>query len=176
MEVFEFAFLTWNREEERLEVLVELPNAKIVEEAPVLLTPWHLFDFDLASLTVMTPYLMSPQRGFSFGMALLWADETESDPATWMGDVTARYDGTEQRLGHDTLRYELTGSALEGSRSTGPYGALWLDDDDGHIVEAAFPMPNHPGYTDFLLRLERVSDGGSAEWDELLNAHYQDCE
>ena len=55
-------------------------------------------------------------------------------------------------------------------------GRLWLDSEDGHVVDAVMPVPNHPGYTDFRLRLLNVSDGGEAEWAALLRAHFEGCE
>ena len=50
-------------------------------------------------------------------------------------------------------------SAFEIDLSTGKEGRLWLDEEDGHVVDAIMPVPNHPGYTDFRLRLLDVSDG-----------------
>jgi len=171
----EFAFLTWNRIEARLDIRVALPDMEIIEETEVPTTPWHLFDFDLASLTVMTPHLADPQNGFAFGMPLVWTDPEAGDPLTWMGNVQATYEGREDHLGADTRRYTLTGSAFAGPRATGTTGTLWLDATDGHVVDALFPVPNHPGYTDFRLRLLNVSDGGEAEWDALLRAHFEGC-
>jgi hypothetical protein len=43
------------------------------------------------------------------------------------------------------------------------------------VVEASFPVPNHPGYRDVLLKLNKVSDGGAAEWTALLKAHFAGC-
>jgi len=171
-----FAFLEWDRENAQLDILVQFPDMELREEAPIPRIPWHLFDFDLASLTVMTPHLADRETGFDFGMALVWADQSAPDPLTWMGDVVATYAETTEHLGTETQRYELTGSAFEGVRSTSPNGSLWLDARDGHIVDAVFPAPNHPGYTDFRLQLHRISDGGAEEWDALLRAHYADCE
>lgn len=171
----DFAFLAWNQNEARLDIRVALPDMEIIEEAPVPRTPWHLFDFDLASLTVMTPHLARPEDGFAFGMPLVWTDPEASDPLIWMGDVQATYDGREDHLGADARRYALTGSAFTGPRATGDAGTLWLDAADGHVVDALFPVPNHAGYTDFRLRLLIVSDGGEAEWAALLRAHFEGC-
>ena len=172
----EFAFLTWNREAGQLEMEVRLPQMTIEDAAKIETKPWHLYDFDLASLTVMTPHLANPQAAFSFGMALLWADPTNPDPLFWMGDVVATPDTEKEHLGYDARRYALSGSALDGDRSTGEQGVLWLDAEEGHIVDAVFPTPNHPGYTDFRLRLDRISDGGLTEWATLLRAHFEACE
>ena len=174
-EHMEFAWLNWDQAAGRVDILVQFPDMELREETPILSTPWHLFDFDLASLTVMTPHLAAPDSGFEFGMALVWTDPSAVDPLTWMGDVSASYTGNERREGIDTRHYVLTGTALAGETTTGDTGDLWLDLDDGHVVEAIMPMPNHGGYTDFHLRLLEVSDGGLDEWTRLLAAHYENC-
>ena len=172
----EFAFLEADPAGETLNLLVQLPEQEIRNEAPLGSPHWTLFDFDLASLTVATPHIDARRDGFEFGMALLWADPAADDPLVWMGDVKAHFEQDEPHLGARTERYRLTGSAFEGQRSTGSDGTLWLDAAEGHIVDAVMPAPNHPGYTDFRIRLMRISDGGETEWTELLRAHFADCE
>ena len=172
----EFAFIDWDQANDALSLEVRLPQMTITDTAQVQNRTWHLYDYDLASLTVMTPHLADPDRAFDFGMALLWADPSNPDPMFWMGDVTATPDGQAEHLGHQTRRYVLSGSALTGERATGGEGALWLDAEEGHIVDAIFPTPNHPGYTDFRLRLDHVSDGGPTEWEALLTAHFANCD
>ena len=152
-------------------MVVRLPDMEIRNEFDIASSHWHLFDFDLASLTAVTPYLADPETGFGFGMALLWADPSAPDPLVWMGDVTASPTG----LDHGEYSYALSGTALTGDRSTGPAGTLRINAQEGYITHAAFPVPNHPGYTDFELNLLRVSDGGAAEWEALLRAHWADC-
>lgn len=171
----DFAFLDWDKSNDRLSVTVRFPDGEFKDDAPVESVPWHIFDFDLASLTVATPHLRAPEKGFSFGMALIWTDPSESDPLSWIGAVNAVYAGEETRLGTRTRKFDLTGSALTGPRSTGGEGALWLDAAQGHIVDAVLPVPNHDGYKDFRLRLIKVSDGGAEEWESLLRAHFEGC-
>jgi hypothetical protein len=91
----DIAFLDWNKAENRLDIRVALHDMEIREEAPVGSMPWHLYDFDFASLTVATPRLADPARGFSFDMAMAWNDPSAGDPMTWMGDVRADYAGEE---------------------------------------------------------------------------------
>jgi hypothetical protein len=171
----EFAFLTTNAEADAVDMLVRLPDMEIRDQATIRSPHWHLYDFDLASLTVATPHIDSRRDGFDFGLMLLWADPNGDDPLFWLGEVEARYVALEERLGVRSERYELGGSAFEGANSTGPSGTLWLDAAEGHVVDAIMPVPNHPGYTDFRLRLLRISDGGEAEWRTLLTAHFADC-
>ncbi|WP_291843027.1 hypothetical protein [Maricaulis sp.] len=170
-EVMEFAFLEQNEAGDRMDMVVRLPDMEIRNDVEIASPHWHLFDFDLASLTAVTPYLRDPGAAFDFGMALLWADPSAPDPLVWMGDVTASPTG----LDNGEYSYDLSGTALTGERSTGPAGTLRINAREGYITHAAFPVPNHPGYSDFELNLLRVSDGGAAEWDALLRAHWADC-
>ncbi|MBD3337229.1 MAG: hypothetical protein GF355_17080 [Candidatus Eisenbacteria bacterium] len=172
--VHRFAYLTWNSTADTSHIRVELPDTLIRNEAQVARVPWHVYDFDLASLSAMTPHLIDPTRGFSFGLALTWTDPSVSDMYTWLGEVTAEYEGEEVRLGAATLRYTLTGSAFAGGRATGDRGELWLDARDGHIVEAQLPIPNHVGYRDFRLRLLDVVKSTDAAWKARLRAHFAD--
>lgn len=172
----EFAFMTWNKATDMIDIVVKLPDGELRNEAKVETRPWHLFDFDFASLTVATPHLSSRAGAFTFGMPLAWVNPEVDDPFIWMGDVAARYERDEERLGVASRRYELTGSALTGERSTGANGTLWLAAEGGHVVDAILPVPNHDGYKDFRLRLLKVSDGGEGEWTNLLRAHFADCE
>jgi hypothetical protein len=172
----EFAFLELNPETGKVDMLVKLPDMELRNDVEIENDNWILFDFDLASLTVATPHLDNPESGFGFGMALLWADPSVPDPLFWMGDLTAEHVGQESHLGVVADEYRLTGSAFEIDLSTGDEGRLWLDAEDGHVVDAVMPVPNHPGYTDFRLRLLDVSDGGEVEWTALLRAHFEGCE
>jgi len=172
----EFAFLELKPETGKVDMLVQLPDMELRNDVEIETANWTLFDFDLASFTVATPHLDNPEDGFGFGMALLWADPSAPDPLFWMGELTAEHVGQANRLGVMADEYRLTGSAFEIDLSTGDEGRLWLDGKDGHVVDAVLPVPNHPGYTDFRLRLLNVSDGGEVEWTALLRAHFEGCE
>lgn len=171
----DFAFLTWDKDASQLNVYVKFQEGEIREEAPIEMTPWHLYDYDFASLTLATQHLASKTADFSFGMALVWTDPEIEDPLVWMGDVKARYAGHETHLGAQTRRYTLSGSALSGKRKTDGEAVIWLDAIDGHIVDARLPVPNHAGYKDLRLKLLKTSDGGAREWRALLKSHFEGC-
>lgn len=176
----EFAFMTLDPIGKKLDMVVQLPDMEIKDFAPIAVAPWHLYDFDFASLTVATPHLKFAENGFTFGMSLLWADPSIDDPLTWMGNIEAVYEAREFHLEIDTLKFNLSGTALagsapDGSIPTSQMGSLWLDKKDGHIVDVILPAPNHPGYSDFRLKLLSVSDGGEKEWFEKLSNHFKGC-
>jgi len=165
-EVMEFAFLTHDREAGQLNTAVHLPDQTLTFETPTSDGPLHLYDFDLASLTALTPYLVNPQAGLSVNFALMWADPANPS-VTMMGEETFVFDGRQPGETGDVLTYAASGALGEGY--------LWLDAEDGHIVEAAFAEPNHPGYDSFRLRLTGVTDTDAEGWQQHLTAHYEDC-
>lgn len=127
-----------------------------------IVRPWHLYDFDLATLT------HTAEAAFAFGLALVWPDG--DDPLRYLGRADATFVRTELHRGVRALRFEVAGPAL-GERG----GPIWFDAKDGHIVEVRWGLPNHAEYADFALVLDRVEDGGDAAWRSLVRAHHAGC-
>ncbi len=165
----EFAVLTYDAAARRLDGRVETPNGPIQLTLNVPDTPWHIYDFDLASLTITAQYRPSRRANFSFGMPLLWPDGG-ANPLRYLGRADLRFVRAERHNGRRAWRFEAGGPAF-GNRG----GPIWFDAADGHILEASWGIPNHSEHRDFRLRLIRVSDGGAAEWRRLLTAHFEDC-
>lgn len=165
----EFAVLTYDAVARRLNGRVDTPNGPILLTLDVPDTPWHIFDFDLASLTVTAQYRPKRRANFSFGMPLLWPDGG-ANPLRYLGRADLRFVRAERRNGRRALRFEAGGPAF-GSRG----GPIWFDAAGGHIIEASWGIPNHSEHRDFRLRLTRVSDGGAVEWRRLLTAHFEGC-
>jgi hypothetical protein len=128
-----------------------------------------LFDYDLASLNVALQE-KRPRGDFSFGLALVWPGQSSAKFFRYMGRVDARHRGTENHLVRQTRRFDLTLAGAKPGR-----GTLWSDAATGIIVDAEFDQPNHPGYRDLRLKLDRVEPGGQSAWDALLKRHYRDC-
>src|SRR5690349_10421316 len=162
----EFAVLTYDPAARRLDGRVETPNGPIILTSNVADTPWHIFDFDLASLTITAQYRPNRRANFSFGMPLLWPDDG-ANPLRYLGRAELRFVRAERHSGRRALRFEAGGPAF-GTRG----GPIWFDARDGHILEASWGIPNHSEHRDFRLLLTRVSDGGEAEWRRLLTAHF----
>ena len=165
----EFAVLTYDPVARRLDGRIETPNGPILLTLNVADRPWHIYDFDLASLTITAQYRPNPRADFSFGMPLLWPDGN-ANPLRYLGRAELRFVRTERHNGRRALRFEAGGPAF-GDRG----GPIWFDAADRHIIEASWGIPNHAEHRDFRLRLTRVSDGGLAEWQRLLSAHYEGC-
>jgi hypothetical protein len=148
-----------------------VPTGELRQSVAVGDRPWHLYDFDLASLTAVPPPEVKARRNFSFGVALVWLGEDPADLLRYLGRADARFVREEQREGRRTLRYQIGGPAFEGALG----GPLWLDSRGGFVVGAELGRPNHAEYRDFKLRLTGMSRGEKA-WKRLLTAHFERCQ
>lgn len=154
----------------RIDARLSAPTGELRQTVAVPHRPWHLYDFDLASLTASPPAEVKGRRDFSFGVALIWLGEDPADFLRYLGRADAHFVREEMHYGRRTLRYEVGGPAFEGALG----GPLWLDPREGFVVGAELGRPNHAEYRDFKLRLTGLRYG-SAAWKRLLEAHFEDC-
>jgi hypothetical protein len=166
----EFAVLTYDPAAGRLDGRIDLPEGPLSLTLAVPDRPWHIYDFDLASLTITAQYRPDPRADFSFGMPLIWPDGGPGGLLRYLGRADLRFVGEEMHAGRRALRFEAGGPAF-GTRG----GPIWFDADEGHILAAEWGIPNHSEHRDFALRLTGISDGGAGEWRRLLAAHYENC-
>lgn len=162
-----FATLTLDPAARTLTTHVDTEAGDIDEVLEDVAAPWRIYDFDLADITTLMEGRAAPREDFAFNLAIAWP---AGDPpfVRMLGEARAAYAGEEERAGHASVRYDLTG-ALNGQ--------LWLDAAEGYVVEARFAEPNHPGYADFLLVLQSVTEApaGPDAWRAVLAAHWEGC-
>lgn len=165
----EFAVLTYDPERRRIEARIDTPDGPIGAGVEVPDSPWHIYDFDLASLTIAAQYRPDRRADMSFGLPLVWPDDAPNF-FRYLGRAELRFVGEERHDGRRALRFEAGGPAF-GERG----GPIWFDAAEGHILEASWGIPNHSEHRDFRLRLTGISDGGAEEWRRLLSAHFEGC-
>ena len=164
-----FGSLEFNAATGRIVARVQTPRGGLGDSVAVPDRPWHLYDFDLASLTITAQYRPDRRADFSFGLPLVTVGEGSS-MLSYLGRADLRFIRAERHLGRQAYRFEAGGPAF-GNRG----GPIWFDAADGHILEARWGIPNHAEYRDFRLRLTGVSDGDLAAWRRLLAAHFEGC-
>ncbi len=166
----DFATLSYDSGTKRVSAEITPPEGA-TKSASVLIEdePWHDYDFDFASLTVMTPHL-APRADLSFGLTLIIPDPSREDFLIYLGRADLIYRQDEERGGRPARRYMVGGPAF-GSFG----GSLWLDAEEGHILDVETGIPNHREYENFKLELENIDDGGQAAWTRLLTAHFEGC-
>ena len=162
------AVMTWDSAAGMIRATIDLPDFKATDSVPVPDTPWHLYDFDLASLTVARR--PSDRTDFSFGVPLVLVRGDPTKFLQYLGRADAKLGAIEEHDGRAAVRYLVTGPAF-GDKG----GPIWFDRDEGHILEARWGVPNHAEYKDFLLKLLSVEDGGAAKWDSILRGQFAGC-
>lgn len=131
--------------------------------------PWHLYDYDLATLSAAFETRAGSRKAMSFHLAVVWPQGDRF--VEWMGRADARFVRAETHLGRRTLRFEVSGPAF-GMAGGGP---LWVDARRGHLVDVQWGRPNHDNYRDFRLKLVGEEAQGEAAWKALLTRHYAGC-
>lgn len=159
-----FAWLSYDRQSGRLQASV--PAAQIDANVTVAGEPWMLFDFDLADLNAMHAGHPVTEENFRFAVALIWTEEGAPSPLRNLGWAEARLVDTAVHLGRPAAHFHVRG-ALNGE--------LWLDAQEGHVLEARFSEPNHAEYQDFRLVLHSVEDDGAESWRAARAAHWEGC-
>ena len=145
-----------------------LPGGELKLATSVATRPWHLYDFDLASLNAWLAQRPDRRADFRIGLPLLIIG-AQGPSLTDLGALEARFAGDTHWMGRPALLFRLGGPTLGGKT-----GTLMLDADAGHILDARLPVANHDGYRDFRLRLTGISDGAAA-WAQTRAAHWRGC-
>jgi hypothetical protein len=159
-----FAWLTYDRTARRLHA--QVPGADIDQYVAIDGEPWTVYDFDLADITALNAGRAPAPGDFDLAVALVWPAPGSRSTFRNLGRAWFRYAGAEPHLEREALRFEASG-ALNGQ--------LWLDAREGHVLEARFAEPNHVGYADFRLVLQRIEDDAAARWAAVRAAHWADC-
>lgn len=165
-----FATISYDRAATMLRAEAALPDRMVRQQVRVEEPIYHLYDFDLATLSVQTIGLDDPRAGFSFGLPLIWTEPEDGRFVRHLGQADAEFVREEDYHGTAALRFEVGGTAF--GENGGP---LWIDAESGHVLGAEWGIPNHAGMDDFAIRLMSIEDGGDAGWDALLTSHFEGC-
>ncbi|MGJ8536802.1 MAG: hypothetical protein ACSHW2_06585 [Parasphingopyxis sp.] len=165
-----FATISYDRAATMLRAEAALPDQMVRQQVRVEEPVYHLYDFDLATLSVQTMALEDPRAGFSFGLPLIWTAPDDGEFVRHLGRADAEYIGEEDYHGTAALRFEVGGPAFGDNG-----GPLWIDAQSGHVLGAEWGIPNHAGMEDFAIRLVGVENGGEAGWNALLTSHFEGC-
>ncbi|MEA3013430.1 MAG: hypothetical protein QOD42_1975 [Sphingomonadales bacterium] len=87
----EFGLLVYDGAARRIDAVVTPPQGEFRDRVAVPDRPWHLYDYDLASLTVTAQYRADRRADFSFGLPLVLVGADMSDFLTYPGRADARF-------------------------------------------------------------------------------------
>ena len=159
-----FATLTYRAAEKAVEV--SIPQMRPTSEfAKIEQLPFHLYNFDLASLNLSFPHLAVPRGNFTVGIA----DPTfnaDGPMFAYRGELAVRYEKTEIRNGGKCRRYAASGTGIGGK------GTIWVDKKKGYIRDMEFDVANNPDWSTFKLRLIRTEKMSEREWKRFIAAQF----
>lgn len=125
--------------------------------------PWHIYNFDLASLNISMRHLKEPEKTFEVSIY----DPVFGEAGTtfeYKGEFICDYMGDELRYSHRCRYYQVSGDGVGGAE-----GDLWVDIEGGHIVDIEVPFPNNPSWESFKLRLQSISNLNPEEWIKFIS-------
>ncbi|HWM93883.1 MAG TPA: hypothetical protein VN493_24200 [Thermoanaerobaculia bacterium] len=148
-------------------VKVDLPMlGKPPDTVEIGRIPWHIYNFDLASLAFAMPHLVDPKGRFTIGIAD--PNFGEGPVFLYRGEAEVAYVGEETRAGVLCRKYRIDGPAL---RNRG--GFLWINHAEGHVEDIEIDLPDNPNWKSFKLKLTGVESMGQAAWERFQKAKLQ---
>ncbi len=147
--------------------LVEIVAAQLPpEKAPIKLTPFHVYNFDLIGLNLAFRHLIAPEKSFVVGIA----DPTfaEGSPVfAYKGEVEIKFLGEEERGGVRCRKYAIAGAGLQNRG-----GLIWVDKKAEHIVDLEIALPNNPDWQSYKLRLLSVGRMNQSAWEAFIEDQF----
>lgn len=151
--------------EKAAEVTV-VPTGKPAERTPIGHLPFHVYNFDFASLNFAFRHLVSPESSFVFGVA----DPTfknEGPLFVYKGEVTVSYVKEESHEGVLCRKYHIDGAGLENRG-----GFIWTDKTGGHITDMEIDLPDNPAWQNFKLKLIGREKMSPVEWEQFMKSQF----
>lgn len=151
----------------RKEVAVTLPFMnRPTENVSIPFLPFHVYNFDFASLNFAFPHLIDPRKTFRIGVS----DPTFSDqgPAfRYRGEVDVSYAGEEKREGLTCRKYRIDGPGLENKG-----GFIWVNKRSGYFQDVEIQLAANPNWQTFKFKLQKVERMSAAEWESFMKAQF----
>lgn len=128
---------------------------------------WVLYDFDFSDIIAHPPAEIVGHSDLAFDLPLLLVDGGQPTFEN-LGRLNLQYAGTGTLGGLGFIHYIATGTPVGDGE-----GRFWFG-EDGRLIDAIMPVPNHSGYRDFRLR-RIATEHGEAAWLARLARHWADC-
>jgi hypothetical protein len=157
-----FATLTYTNGE----ATVSIPaTGKPDEKTAIKHLPFHVYNFDLASLNFAFRHLVNPHATFTIGIA----DPTfkESPLFAYKGEVQIEYVSEEQRNGALCRKYKIDGRGLENRG-----GFIWVNKAKEHVEDMEIALPDNPDWQTFKFLLKRIEQMAPAQWETFIKAQF----
>lgn len=156
-----FATLSFLRAEMAAEVSIPA-TGRPPERTAVGRLPFHVYNFDLASLNFAFRHLVNPKGRFVVGVA----DPTFRGTGplfAYRGEAAVTYAGEEVRGGAACRKYRIDGAGLENRG-----GHIWVDRRGGFFRDVEIELPDNPDWHSFKFRLTAVEQMTRAAWERFM--------
>ncbi len=149
------------------DVAVTLPFMnRPTERVAIPFLPYHVYNFDFASLNFAFPHLINPRQPFRVGVS----DPTfsEEGPAfRYRGEVEVAYLGEELRDGCRCRKYRIDGPGLENRG-----GFIWVNKRTGYFQDVEIQLADNPNWQTFKFKLQKVERMNQADWEKFMKAQF----
>ena len=144
-----FATVTYLPAEKAAEVSIPALR-KTPERTAIPRMPFHIYNFDLASLNFAFRHLVNPKGSFTIGIA----DPTfkEDGPLfAYRCESTVSYVFEEARNGVACRKYKIDGPGLANRG-----GSIWVNKTGGYFEDVEIAFPDNPDWQSFKFKLEKT--------------------
>lgn len=127
-------------------------------------TPFHFYQFDLASLNVAFRQLKDPKVPFQVGIV----NPTFAPIGAaleYRGIATITYEKDETHSEFPCRRYKIDGPGMKDQG-----GTIWVERSEGHIIDLEIKAPNHPDWTSFKLKFVGKEMMTPQEWTAFMKS------
>lgn len=159
-----FATLAYLKDERAVEVAIAPLNRK--EKTAIKHLPWHVYNFDLASLNFAFRHLVNPRGRFVVGITDPTFKE-EGQLFQYRGEAAVAYVSEEIPAGLRCRKYRIDGAGLENRG-----GFIWVNKRLGHIEDMEIALPDNPDWQSFKFRLSKVQRMSRDEWEAFMKAQF----
>ncbi|HRI66792.1 MAG TPA: hypothetical protein PK156_21245 [Polyangium sp.] len=133
---------------------------------PIEHIPFHFYQFDLASLNVAFRQLADPTKPFDVGIVNPTFSETGA-ALEYRGIVTITFEKEERRFELPCRRYRIEGPGVKNQG-----GTIWVERNEGHIIDIEIKNPNHPDWVSFKLKFVGKETMTPTEWQTFMRSRF----
>lgn len=159
------ATMDYKDEEKSVDVSL-IPSGKPSEKTAIKRMPFHIYNFDFASLNFAFRHLIDPKKKFTIGIT----DPTfrqEGPIFEYRGEAEISYIGDERRNGIECRKYRIDGNGLSNRG-----GFIWASKEGGHFQDMEIDLPDNPAWKTFKFRLVGTEKMTVAEWEKFIKSQF----
>jgi hypothetical protein len=128
--------------------------------------PVHVYNFDCISLILTFPHLADPDGRFVTGILQPTFDPNSEHIVAYLGEAAVEYIGDTTYHQTPCRQYRIGGDGFLGHQ-----GMIWVNrEETGRVEKIEIPIADNPDWDSFKFELVRVSQVGTAGWQQFINS------